>query len=178
MVITLNLKKVKIINCLFLFVLSFLWHFIYDWFPSNLTAIFFPVNESIWEHMKIIYGVFIFGGFFQILLCHKFKIDINNIYIEMVSKAILGIIFYLAIFIPVYLLIGENFIFSISLLFITYCIMEIMGYYILKGKELNIIILPVILIILGYILFGLLTFYPRHNFLFFDSIKYGYGILK
>lgn len=173
-----TLKKVKIINVIFLFALSFLWHFIYDWFPNSITAIFFPVNESIWEHMKIIYGVFIVGALFQMILCKKFKIKINNIYIEMITKALLGIIFYLVIFIPVYLYIGENMFFSIGLMLVTYIVMEILGYKILKSEELNIVVLPVILIILGFILLGLLTFYPRHNFLFFDDNNLGYGILN
>lgn len=173
-----SLKKVKIFNVIFLFLLSFLWHFVYDWLPCEIIAIFFPVNESIWEHMKIIYCCFIIGSLVQVIICNKFKIDIHNVYVEMVTKAVGGIIFYLAIFIPIYLLLGENMFVSIGLLFITYLVMEIVGYKILKSPELSIIGLPVILLFLGFVLFGVLTFYPRHNFLFFDSVKLGYGILK
>jgi len=32
-----------------------LLHFLYGWLPSPLTAIFSPVKESIWEHLKILY---------------------------------------------------------------------------------------------------------------------------
>lgn len=173
-----NLKKIKIINIISMFLLSFLWHYVYTLVPCNITAIFFPVNESIWEHMKIIYCVFIIGSLTQLILCKKFKININNIYIEMAFKSIMGIILYLIIYIPLYLLIGENLFISLLLLLITYIIMEFIGIKILKSEELNIIALPVILIILGFILFGLLTFYPRHNFLFFDEVNLGYGILK
>ncbi len=173
-----TLRKIKIINIILLFLLSFLCHFVYNWFPNVVTAIFFPVNESIWEHMKIIYGLFIFVSLIQIILCKKFNIKINNVYIEMIVKAILGVVFYLAIFVPVYLLIGENMIFSIGLMLVTYIIMEVLGSKILKSDELNINILPMILVILGFILFGILTFYPRHNFLFFDETKLGYGILN
>lgn len=173
-----TLKKIKIINVILLFLLSFLSHFVYDWFPNVITSIFFPVNESIWEHMKIIYGLFILVSLIQIIICKKFNININNSYIEMIAKAILGVIFYLAIFIPVYLLIGENMIFSIGLMLVTYILMEILGFKILKSDELNINVLPMILVILGFILFGILTFYPRHNFLFFDETKLGYGILN
>ena len=79
MVNTMNLKKIKIINVIFLFVLSFLWHFGYNLFPNNFTALFFPVNESIWEHMKIIYGCILVGSVLQYFLCKKYKIKINNI---------------------------------------------------------------------------------------------------
>lgn len=30
-------------------------HFLYDFLPNPVTALFSPVNESIWEHLKIIY---------------------------------------------------------------------------------------------------------------------------
>lgn len=30
-------------------------HFLYDLLPSPLTALLAPVNESIWEHLKLIY---------------------------------------------------------------------------------------------------------------------------
>ena len=67
---------------------------------------------------------------------------------------------------------------SISLMLITYIFMEYIGYKILTGEEMNINILPVIIIALGCIMFVILTFYPLHNFLFFDEFKFGYGILK
>ena len=30
-------------------------HFLYDFLPNPVTALFSPINESIWEHLKIIY---------------------------------------------------------------------------------------------------------------------------
>ena len=51
-----TLKKWKIISCIGIFLLSVLFHFIYDWFPNFFTSLFSPVNESIWEHNKIIVG--------------------------------------------------------------------------------------------------------------------------
>lgn len=173
-----SLKKIKIINVVFLFLLSFLWHFVYDWFPNNIFALFFPVNESIWEHMKIIYFCLFMGSILEFVLCKKNNIKINNFYIEAMVKSILGVIFYLIIFVPFYLWLGESLLISISLMLITYIFMEYIGYKILTGEEMNINILPVIIIVLGCIMFVILTFYPLHNFLFFDEVKFGYGILK
>lgn len=171
-----TLKKIKIINVFVFFALSFLWHFIYDWFPSVFTAIFFPVNESIWEHMKIIFGVIIFGSLISLILMHIFKIKHNNFYVEIITKAILGVLFYLLIFIPLYKIFGENMFIAITLMLITYIFVEFIGYKILVLDELNIKVLPIVLTILSYILFALLTFYPRHNFLFFDEVNLSYGI--
>lgn len=173
-----SLKKIKIINVVFLFLLSFLWHFMYDWFPNTIFALVFPVNESIWEHMKIIYYCLFMGSILEFVLCKKNNIKINNFYIEAMVKSILGVIFYLIIFVPFYLWLGESMLISISLMLITYIFMEYIGYKILTGEEMNINILPVIIIVLGCIMFVILTFYPLHNFLFFDEVKFGYGILK
>ena len=123
-----NLKKLKIINVVIFFALSFLWHFVYDLIPNFITAIFFPVNESIWEHMKIIFGVIIFGSLISLILMQKFKIKYNNFYVEIIIKAILGVIFYLAIFIPLYNIFGENLFIPITLMLITYIVMEFIGY--------------------------------------------------
>ena len=173
-----SLKKIKIINVVFLFLLSFLWHFMYDWFPNTIFALVFPVNESIWEHMKIIYYCLLMGIILEFVLCKKNNIKINNFYIEAMVKSLLGVIFYLIIFIPLYLWLGESMFISISLMLITYIFMEYIGYKILTGEEMNINILPVVIIALGCIMFVILTFYPLHNFLFFDDVKFGYGILK
>ena len=178
MVIIMTLKKIKIINVVFLFLLSFLWHFMYDLFPNNIFALVFPVNESIWEHMKIIYYCLLLGSVLEFYLCKKNNIKINNFYIEAMVKSLLGVIFYLIIFIPLYLWLGESMVISIGLMLVTYVFMEFIGYKILVSEELNINILPVIIIVLGCIMFVILTFYPLHNFLFFDEVKFGYGILK
>lgn len=31
------------------------WHFLHDWFPCALTALLCPANESVWEHLKLLY---------------------------------------------------------------------------------------------------------------------------
>ena len=36
-----------------------LLHFVYGWFPNPITMIFAPVNESIWDHLKLIYWPFL-----------------------------------------------------------------------------------------------------------------------
>lgn len=173
-----TMKKIKVINVIFLFLLSFLWHFMYDLIPCNFIALFFPVNESIWEHMKIIYYCLLLSSVLEFILCHKFKIKISNFYISTMVKSLIGVIFYLIVFVPIYKLIGESMFVSIGLMLLIYILMEFISYRILQSEELNINILPVIIIGLGIILFIILTFYPLHNFLFFDNVKFGYGILK
>ena len=35
--------------------LGCLWHFFYTWCPHPLVGFFAPVDESIWEHLKLLY---------------------------------------------------------------------------------------------------------------------------
>ncbi len=38
-------------------------HFLYDLLPSPITAVFAPVNESIWEHWKLLFWPFLTAAF-------------------------------------------------------------------------------------------------------------------
>ena len=38
-------------------------HFLYDALPNPLTALISPVNESVWEHLKLLYWPFLAAAF-------------------------------------------------------------------------------------------------------------------
>lgn len=172
-----NLKQIKIIGVIGIFLLCVGCHFIYDWFPNALTAIFFPVNESIWEHMKLFVTPYLLFGIMEYLLLKKNKITTNNFLFQLWLIPILGIIIYLAIFIPIYLWIGENMMISITLLFLVLVFMETCSYYLLRQKEIKCgSIIGMIGILTTYIIFGYLVYNPCQNFLFFDIEKGKYGI--
>lgn len=40
-----NLKNIKIINVIGVFALSFLFHFMYEWWPNVVTSIFFQLMK-------------------------------------------------------------------------------------------------------------------------------------
>ena len=172
-----SLKTTKIIGFFAIFLLCFLFHFLYNWFPNSLFSIFFPVNESIWEHMKLIYSSFIFYGLFDYLLLKKNKIYFNNFLLQLFLIPLVGIVLYLIIFIPIYKMIGENMIISIGLLGIIIIIEQILSYFILQYKEIKYQnLIGIIGIILVYIIFGYLTYKPIENYIFFDTVKDKYGI--
>ena len=35
--------------------LGCLWHFLYTWWDHALVALFAPIDESVWEHLKLLY---------------------------------------------------------------------------------------------------------------------------
>ena len=161
-------KKI-IINFLISFGLCFLVHNIYKWSPNNLTAIFFPVNESIWEHMKMLFTVFMLSGFIIYIFSDK-----ENITIASFIVGILSIIFYLIMFLPFN---NDNMILIFTILIIDIIICEYLRYKIMRNDlftKYN--KLAYILIIITYIIFGYLTFKPIKCELFRDTIENKYGI--
>jgi hypothetical protein len=69
-----SLKKTRIISTIGIFLLCFLFHFLYHLLPNSISAIFFPVNESIWEHMKLLFSAVVFYGIIDYIILQKFKI--------------------------------------------------------------------------------------------------------
>ena len=53
-----NKKIINIIGVFFIFLLGFIIHSIYEWMPNGIIAIFVPVSESIFEHIKMIFTSF------------------------------------------------------------------------------------------------------------------------
>lgn len=47
-------KRQLILSCIAAMLAGTILHFVYQWFPCALTALFSPINESLWEHTKII----------------------------------------------------------------------------------------------------------------------------
>ena len=171
-----SLKKIKLIGILLTFLLCFPLHFLYDWFPNSLFSIFTPVNESIWEHMKLIYTSFILYGIIDYIFLLKNK-NFHNFLFQLWVIPIIGIILYLLIFIPIYNRFGENMIISIGLLFIIILIEHIISYFLLQAKPIKYqTIIGIIGIIIVYIIFGYLTYKPIENDLFFDTQNEKYGI--
>ena len=172
-----NLKKIKIISIIGILILSFISHFMYDLFPNIIFSFIFPVNESIWEHMKILFTSILLYGFIDKYLLNKYNIKHNNFPFQLYFTAISSIPLYLAIYIPIYKLLGEKLIISLLLLLIVYIIEAYISYNLLKEKELKVLNLLAVPIILStYIFFIYLTYNPPHNYIFYDTVENKYSI--
>ena len=172
-----TLKRSRIISTIGIFLLCFLFHFIYQWLPCSITAIFFPVNESIWEHMKLLFSAVVMYGIIDYIILQKFKIKYNNFFINLFICALTIIPIYLIIFLPIYYKIGQNMIITISIMLISIIISQVISYYILKSKDFDKLnIISLILIIVCYIVFAYLTYYPIKTELFFDTEEEKYGL--
>ena len=72
---TITYKKIIVIACIAAILLGVFLHFAYDISGNNaLVGIFTPVNESVWEHLKLIFIPFtLFGIVFYFYTKKKFS---------------------------------------------------------------------------------------------------------
>ena len=171
------MKKIKIISIFVIFILSFISHFMYDIFSNNLFSIIFPVNESIWEHMKLIATPVLIFSIFEYIIYKKKDIDFNNFILSYAISILIGIVFYLIIYLPIHYIFGHNLLVAITILFITFVLVEYISYYIMNYKQIKYSnIIGFSIIILMYFIFGYLTYNPILIDLFYDTSKGIYGI--
>lgn len=175
-----KIKIIKIIGVFIIFALCFSLHFLYDKFPNFITSIFVPVNESIWEHMKLIFTSYLIYTVIENIIFKKKNIETNNYLLQTFIVPIIGIIFYLIIFIPLYNIFGENMFISLSLLFLIIILEQFISYKLLTySNNINYgNIISIIGIILTYIIFTFLTYYPPKTSIFYDTETGEYGITK
>src|SRR5574344_2331370 len=165
-----------IINSIIIFLLATLSHFIYNFLESDITSIFFPVNESIWEHMKLLFTPFLLDVIIIYFYFKKVNIVYHNLLLGALLSSIFSIIFYLLIYLPIYISFKTNLIFDISLLFITILLSQFLMYYMLNKKINYYCIISLTIIVIIYIIFGFLTYKPFRNFLFYDKKEHKYGV--
>lgn len=70
-----DLKSCTIIGIVFVLITGTLAHFLYNWSGQNYAAgLFTPINESIWEHMKLLFfPMFLYSLFFILKFRKKYS---------------------------------------------------------------------------------------------------------
>ncbi len=172
-----NNKKVLFIETITIFLSMFLFHNIYNWFPNFLTASFFPVNESLFEHLKLMFTTQIIISLIIYLILKIKRIKFSNYLLGLLVSTIVTISLFFLIYLPIYNRFGENLFLTMSIYLISLIIGNIIFYLISKRKHeflLNLISLVIISIIAVILIY--FTFNPLKNDFFFDSIEEIYGI--
>lgn len=176
------MNKKIIINiggALFIFLIGFLLHSLYEWIPNFLTSIFVPVNESIFEHVKMIFTSYVIWIILKYLIYKKHDLIENSFFFKEFFTTVLGILLFLSIFIPIYSKLGENLIITLTIYFITITISQIINYFFKIKKESKLLnIIGIISIIITYVIFTYLTYNPLINNFFLDPTNNSYGLNK
>lgn len=67
-----HLKQYTIIGIIFVLITGSLAHFLYNWAGNNyIVGLFTPINESIWEHTKLLFFPMLLYSLIMILKFHQ-----------------------------------------------------------------------------------------------------------
>jgi hypothetical protein len=101
----LNINKRIVLEFLIIAILGTLFHFIYDLSGSSkIIAAIAPVNESVWEHLKLAIFPIIF-----VLLIEKYFMNINieNFWTVLLTRIVIPIIVIPVVFYTYTSIVGE-----------------------------------------------------------------------
>lgn len=122
-----KLKLFTIIGIIFVIITGSLAHFLYDWTGDNYIVGFFtPVNESIWEHMKLIFFPMLIYSLPMIFLFReKYPCITSSLCLGNLAGTLLIPVFYYAY---TYILGRDIFIFDIAIFIVSVLIAFRLSY--------------------------------------------------
>lgn len=173
-----NLFIWQMVGITFTAVLGTILHFLFQWTNIKLFASISAVNESTWEHMKL---VFIPSFIFAIVQSFFIKSDYSCFWLVKTIGIILGTILIPTLFYTLSGSFGQlSAITNIAVFFVAIIISYLFEMLLFQrlycNKTLNLIALFILIIVL--ILFVLFSFYPPKIPLFLDPVTKDYGIVN
>ncbi len=172
-----NYKTYCILGALFTIILGTILHFTYDIFETDFVAIFSAVNESTWEHLKLLYFPVMIFAVIEYFIYGK---RVKNFWASKMFSLLIGMLTIIVVFYTYNGVIGESSALFNILLFIASAIFtywlncKIIENSLFESQTLNKV--SVIVLIVMFILFWIYTFYPPLINLFRDPVTAGYGI--
>ena len=160
-------------------ILGFVLHYAFAWSDgSRIIGLFAPVNESVWEHLKLGYWSVVLFSMVEFLFVNR---SVNNYYLSKTMGVLTLEITIIIIFYGYTYIAGKDiFLIDIFSYMLGATLCQHITYIFLKGKPFPILVNRISLIIfisIG-ILFGLLTYNPPHLELFKDPNNKTFGIAK
>lgn len=152
------------------------FHFLYKYFGKRKWMVMIsPVNESLWEHLKLTFYPTLAYSLIQFLILR----DVSDNYLVADLIGIYVMMLFILITELIYPLILKKNIFILDLLIflIAICISQLLSYYISTQTNINFPnFISYILILFQTILFIIFSFKPLKINIFKDSVDNKYGI--
>lgn len=175
--------KIFIISCIGTILLGIFAHFAYNISTNSfLIGLFFPVNESIWEHLKLVLVPFTIFGITYSFILKNIKSTLNNFWYYIATAIIISMLI-----IPIshytYKIIFKTVPDFVNI--IIYIVSMIISFYYLYRKLSMEHTSPnlksknptgILIITILYLLFIIFTIYPPKLELFKDPITETFGI--
>lgn len=171
--ILLGIPVLGIVGCLM--------HFVYEWSGnSTIVGIFAPTNESLWEHLKMIFWPMLIWWLAEYFILGKN----NKIYASQwfTSCAVAELVCPLVILSFYYTYTGalgiESLILDIFSLFLGVAVAQCLALHVYKYARFSqyCLYISIAILILLAVIFTVFTFAPPHIPLFKDSMTGKYGI--
>lgn len=174
------MKKRTIYKILFIllpFLLAFPFHFLYEYIQFPLFSIYFPVNESVFEHVKLTFTPIIITYLIFFFLSKR-KLDKQKLLSSLIISIVISTVSMLMLYYIFFEITKKDIMFlSILSLFISIILGQIIGMLTYnKGIKWSIEISIYTLITLT-VLLTIFTVSPPNLPFFFDKVKNSYGIL-
>lgn len=179
-IMVIRFKKVLVAwhwaGAIIIMALAALWHFFYSWAPGGFSAVIFPVNESVWENVKLfLFPSIIFYIIEYFAIGNRFRNYIFAHGITLLAMPVLTLaLFY---FYRDGLAIQENLTIDIIITFISICIGLYIGYKItIHKRKIGYGLIALFIAVILAVSYGVLTFFPPKKPIFLDTNTNGYGI--
>lgn len=153
----------EIADFIFIVLAGSLLHFVYGWSGERAAVgVFSPINESVWEHLKLLYfPALVFGGIEYIFLRKRTRSLIT-------AKAVgilIGMLFTVAAFYSYTAIAGDNFLWAdIGLFVLSAAIAAYCSYHWRNSFSGNIVGFNIMLVLFG--MFVAFTFFTPDIFIF------------
>jgi len=175
------IKRWFLLSIPFIFLLGSLFHYVFELAGKNIMlAPFFPVNESIYEHLKLtFYPILLWQLIGYLFLKNKVKLIFKNWIISIAISIIISTFLTLFLY---YSAVGalniHSTIADISFYFISIVIGQALGLHLYNKCNHNriLFLLSIAIILLMLAHFSLFTFSPPKLPLFIESSTGLYGI--
>lgn len=164
---------------LIIVVLGTLFHFVFDFSGGNtIVGSFTPVNESIWEHLKLILFPSLIAGFLEYFTFGK---ELDGYFAAKAYGTLIGMVFLLTAYYTYVGIVGsDSAIFNIALFIASAAVTSIATYLLLfvPRKPLNEhdSIIGILILTFLVIIFIYFTFNPPMLELFRDPLSEDFGI--
>lgn len=161
-----HLKRDTIIGIFFVAITGTLAHFLYDWSNQNqIVGLFTPVNESTWEHMKLLFFPMFLYALGMIVALHKKYACITSAF----CFGILAGTFLIPVFYYAYTsILGKNvFFLDISIFILSIVIAFWLSYQLTQSCKLK-NFTPLLCIMTGilFVCFLVFTYNPPNSSIF------------
>ena len=172
-----SINRWKIAGIISIVVLGFLFHYLFSWSDSSkLIGFFAPVNESVWEHLKLGYWSLVLFSIVEYLNLRK---SIHNYYLaKLIGVVVLELTIIIIYYCYTFILNKNLFLIDIFsyIMGVVFCQYTIYWLIRLKPFPKAVNKVSLILFVLIGLMFGITTFYPPRIGLFKDFNSNEYGI--